>query len=172
MSAGWDGLFTLFGLMALAYVAAVWIGFVVWTYRDVQQRTTDANERLAAVLLVALFSAPGWFVYLLLRPSGTLEDKRIEQLQAQLFSRELATTASCTRCRRRVDDDFLMCPYCRESLRVPCAGCARPILATWAACAFCGEARTRAETPLATPREPQPLERRRMALPLVPREAR
>ena len=172
MSAGWDGLFTLLGLMALAYVAAVWIGFVVWTHRDVRQRTAYSNERLAAVLLVALFSAPGWLVYLLLRPANTLDDTRVEELQAQLFSRELATASSCTRCRRRVDDDFLMCPYCREHLRVPCASCERPIATTWAACAYCGEARRRIEAPLVAARGPQPSQERRVALPLVPREAR
>jgi hypothetical protein len=172
MSAGWDGLFTLIGLMALAYVAAVWIGFVVWTYRDVRQRTADPNERLAAVLLVALFSAPGWLVYLLLRPAATLDDVRVEQLQAQLFSRELAAAAACTGCRRRVDEDFLVCPYCRESLRVPCASCERPIAKTWAACAYCGELRTRIDGPLTPQSLSRPPAERRAPMPLVAREAR
>jgi hypothetical protein len=173
MSAGWESLLTLVALIAVTYVVSVWIGLVVWTYRDVKQRTADGNERLAAVGLVALFFAPGWLVYLLLRPADTLDDVRIEQLQAQLFSRELATTASCTRCRRRVEDEFLVCPFCRESLRVPCATCARPISTLWAACAYCGDARPRLEAVSATS-ERRPAEPRRAAAPptLVPREAR
>jgi hypothetical protein len=174
MSGTWDTVFTVLGVMAVTYVAAVWLGFVVWTYRDVRQRTADETERLAATLLVALFSAPGWLVYLLLRPAETLGDVRVEQLQAQLFSRELASEASCTRCRRHVDEDFLMCPYCREPLRVPCAGCDRPIAPTWTACAYCGQSAMRpqaASTP-ARARGDQPYPRPRPLSPLVAREAR
>jgi hypothetical protein len=171
MPSGWESLLTLIGLIAVAYAVAVWAGFVVWTYRDVRHRSADSNERLAAVLLVALFSAPGWLVYLLLRPSETLDDVRMEQLQAQLFSRELASASACTRCRRRVADDFLVCPYCREALRSPCASCARPIIATWAACAYCGTAAPR-PVAAAADTSPRPAARPRVPNVLVPREVR
>jgi RNA polymerase subunit RPABC4/transcription elongation factor Spt4 len=140
----WGDIITLVGLIAVAYVAAVWISLVVWTHRDVKHRSADPNERLAAVVLVALFSAPGWLVYLLLRPADTLEDTRIETLQEQLFARELAMVPSCTRCRRRVSDDYLVCPYCREELRAPCVSCGRAVAMAWDACAYCGTATRRA----------------------------
>jgi double zinc ribbon protein len=161
---GWEGITTLVALIALAYVAAVWIGFVVWTHRDVQERTADPNERLAAVLVVAFFSAPGWLVYLLLRPSETLDELRIEQLQEQLFSRELAAVSSCSRCRRRVEEDFLVCPFCREALREPCGSCQRPVAMTWEACAYCGATQAR--------RAPVTQERRAAAARAVPAAAR
>ena len=170
---GWEGIMTLFALIALAYVAAVWIGFVVWTQRDVQQRTVDPNERFAAVLLVAVFSAPGWLVYLLLRPSETLDEVRIDRLQEQLFSRELAVVSSCTRCRRRVEEDFLVCPHCREALREPCDACQRAVLLAWDACAYCGAPRARRAS--VTPERRAPAASRAVPAPvrpLVPKEAR
>jgi hypothetical protein len=174
MISGWQAFLTMFGFIALAYLVAVWVGFVVWTYRDVRGRSADPTERMAAVLLVALFSAPGWLVYLLLRPSETLDEVRIEQLETQLFSRELASTTSCTRCRRRVGDDFLMCPYCREALRVPCENCARPVSTLWAACAYCGETRPRPVVAASAVRprvEPRP-SRAATPPPLIAREVR
>jgi RNA polymerase subunit RPABC4/transcription elongation factor Spt4 len=170
----WGNIITLVGLLALAYVVAVWVSLVVWTHRDVQHRSADQQERLAAVLLVALFSVPGWFVYLLLRPGDTLEDSRIDELQAQLFARELAVVGSCARCRRRVADDFLVCPFCREELRTPCSSCGRAISNAWEVCAYCGEPSRRAQpaaaaAPRGGPAAPRPAARPR---PLVPTEAR
>jgi RNA polymerase subunit RPABC4/transcription elongation factor Spt4 len=168
----WGDIITLIGVIAVIYVAAVWLSLVVWTYRDVQHRSLNENERLAAVLLVAIFSAGGWLVYLLLRPSETLDDVRIETLQEQLFARELSSVPSCTRCRRRVNEEFLMCPYCREELRAPCTACGRAISMTWDACAYCGVGTQRlrtAATPQPAAAEPRQAPRLR---PLVPTEAR
>jgi hypothetical protein len=168
----WGDVIALVGLIAVAYVAAVWLSLVVWTYRDVQHRSADAGERLAAVALVALFFAPGWLVYLLMRPAGTLEDMRIERLQEQLFARELSAVSSCSRCRRRVEDDFLMCPYCREQLRMPCDTCGHAIAKTWDACAYCGELTGRRAAPAASQPVsvgPRPATAPR---PLVPTQAR
>ena len=134
----WASLLILAGLAAAAYLVVVWIGLIWWTYRDVMRRTSDPNEQWVAVLLVTFFAVAGWLVYLLMRPQGTLDDDNIERLQQELLSRELASATACTRCRRRVSEEFLTCPYCREELRMPCAICARPIVATWVACAYCG----------------------------------
>jgi double zinc ribbon protein len=147
--AGWQGLITVIALLAVGYVIAVWVGMTLWTWRDVSRRTADQTTRFTSVGLVALFSLPGWLVYLLMRPQETLEEQTIDHLQQALLSRELASGATCTRCRRRVSDDFLVCPYCREALRVPCRSCERPIALSWEACAYCGamRARRRADQP-------------------------
>lgn len=168
----WGDIIAFVGLLAVAYVAAVWLSLVIWTYRDVQHRSADSGERVAAVALVALFFAPGWLVYLLMRPAGTLDDVRIERLQEQLFARELATVPSCTRCRRRVEDDFLMCPYCREELRTPCGSCGRAIASTWDACAYCGELTMRRPRVAPSPRPAGEPRSAPVPRPLVPTEAR
>jgi len=56
-----------------AFLAALWISLIIWTYRDVQQRTTDRLARILAILLTALLNLPGLLLYLLLRPPQTLE---------------------------------------------------------------------------------------------------
>ena len=57
-----------------AYGAALYVGLIVWTYRDVRARSRDMLGQVMAVFLVALFTLPGLVVYLLLRPHETLSE--------------------------------------------------------------------------------------------------
>ena len=51
-----------------AYLVALWIACIWWTFRDIKARTNDLFLQLAATLLVTVFSFPGLLIYLILRP--------------------------------------------------------------------------------------------------------
>ena len=51
-----------------AYVLALWVAAIWWTYRDIRNRTRDILLQMAATLLVAVFSFPGPLFYQVLRP--------------------------------------------------------------------------------------------------------
>ena len=51
---------------------------------------------------------------------------------------ELERLGTCPSCRRRIEEDYLLCPYCRTSLRKPCAQCGRALSFGWVACPYCG----------------------------------
>src|SRR5205814_8580920 len=55
-----------------AYLVALWIASVWWTFRDIRGRTTDIFLQVAATLLVAVFAFPGLLIYVILRPPKTL----------------------------------------------------------------------------------------------------
>ncbi len=129
-----------------AYLLVMWIAALVWTYRDAQTRTRDPFTQAVSVLMVLVFNLPGLLLYLILRPKSTIADTYDRQLEAEALLHELQEQATCPACRRKVDDDFLTCPYCRTALRVPCATCARPMSSSWVLCPFCG-----ADRPLPTP---------------------
>lgn len=163
----WQTIVTIAVLAAAAYAIAVWIGLVVWTWRDASHRAADNAERIFAAGLVAVFGLGGWIIYLLMRPQSTLEDRHFERLQHELLTREM-TPATCGRCRRRVSDDFMVCPYCREELRMPCASCERPVQPSWVACAWCG-ADVAARAPRITwPAAPAPATSAPLPTPQVP----
>ena len=51
-----------------AFLAALWISLVIWTYRDIRTRSRDPLVQTLATLFVAVLNLPGILVYLILRP--------------------------------------------------------------------------------------------------------
>ena len=58
-----------------AFLAALWVSLVVWTYRDIRSRARDPLVHTLSALLVAVLNVPGVLVYLILRPPRTLEEE-------------------------------------------------------------------------------------------------
>jgi hypothetical protein len=69
-----------------AFVAALWIALVIWTYRDIRARARDPLVQTLATLLVAVLSLPGILVYLILRPSKTLEEDYQKTLEEEALA--------------------------------------------------------------------------------------
>ena len=137
----WGDLALVAIIALVAYALVLWVAAVVWTYRDVASRTSDTFTQTIALVLVLVFSIPGLLVYLVLRPKDTLMDAYDRQLEAEALLHEIQEQAACPRCRRKVDQDFIACPYCRTSLRTPCESCAKPLSSTWVLCPYCGAER-------------------------------
>jgi hypothetical protein len=145
-SGAWQDLARVAVIALVAYLLVLWVAALVWTYRDVISRTGDTFTQTIALVLVLLFNIPGLLVYLVLRPKDTLMDAYDRQLEAEALLHEIQEQATCPRCRRKVDQDFVACPYCRTALRTPCEKCDRPLASSWVLCPYC-----RAERPQATP---------------------
>jgi hypothetical protein len=60
---------------AAAFLAALWVALVIWTYRDIRTRIRDRFVHILAAVLVALLNLPGLIVYLVLRPPRTLDEE-------------------------------------------------------------------------------------------------
>ncbi|HEY7268986.1 MAG TPA: zinc ribbon domain-containing protein [Dehalococcoidia bacterium] len=128
----------LVGALFAAYAIVLWVSAVVWTYRDVRIRTSDPLSQAVAVLLVGLFNLPGLVVYLVIRPQETIADAYERSLEAEAILHELQLDASaCQNCRRPVETDFNVCPYCKTLLREPCKSCGRAVRTNWLTCPFC-----------------------------------
>jgi len=121
-----------------AYAVALYLGLVVWTFRDVRARTRDVLAQIMATLLVVLFTVPGLIVYLLLRPQHTLAEEYERSLTEEAILQDLEERRVCPNCQRRVEPDFIVCPYCHHQLRLRCVGCGRLLDPTWDVCPYCG----------------------------------
>lgn len=123
----------------IAYGVILWLGVVVWAYRDISERTRDGASQAMAVLITVLFNIPGLFLYLLLRPSETLIEAHERRLQNEALAHDLVEQRrACPSCQRSVRDDFVFCPHCRTKLQEPCTSCGRSLEPSWIACANCG----------------------------------
>jgi hypothetical protein len=149
----WQDAVAVAVIIMVAYLIVMWIAALVWTYRDIAARTRDPLTQTVSVLTVLVFNLPGMFLYLILRPKDTIADRYDRQLEAEALLHEIQEQATCPSCRRRVEDAFVACPYCRSTLRVPCESCEKPLLARWVVCPYCGVDRG----PQPMPARPQPV---------------
>jgi RNA polymerase subunit RPABC4/transcription elongation factor Spt4 len=152
----WETLAQIAIIIAVAYLLVLWVASLVWVYRDINSRTRDPISQAIALILVLVFNLPGLIIYLILRPKQTMMDQYDRQLEAEALLHEIQEQATCPSCRRRIDDDFIACPYCRTSLRTPCENCSRPLASTWVLCPYCASARVPVAVPPSSARDGDP----------------
>ena len=121
-----------------AFLAALWISLVIWTYRDIRTRSRDTLVQTLATLLVAVLNLPGVLVYLILRPPRTLEEEYQHTLEEEALLQALEDLPLCPGCERRVKDDWQVCPNCHTKLKKTCENCERLMELPWNICPYCG----------------------------------
>ena len=148
----WQDTMWLIVALGVAYCLVLWLSALAWIYRDVKSRTNDHVSQVVSVLLVLIFNLPGLFLYFILRPQETMTEAYERSLETEAMMQELERLGTCPSCRRRIEDEYLLCPYCRTSLRRPCNQCGRALSFGWVACPYCGADRI----PSATTQAAQP----------------
>ena len=121
-----------------AFLAALWVSLVVWTYRDIRSRARDPLVHTLSALLVAVLNLPGVLVYLILRPPRTLEEEYQRTLEEEALLQALEDLPLCPGCERRVKDEWQVCPNCHTKLKKICHNCARLMELSWNICPHCG----------------------------------
>lgn len=121
-----------------AFLAALWIALVIWTYRDIRARARDPLVHILSALLVAVLNLPGVLVYLILRPARTLEEEYQHTLEEETLLQSLEDLPLCPGCERRVKDDWQVCPNCNTKLKKVCLHCSKLMELPWNICPYCG----------------------------------
>jgi len=121
-----------------AYLFALYLGLIVWTFRDIRARSRDLLAQILVTLLVAVLTVPGLVVYLLLRPHSTLAEEYERSLAEEAILQDLEERRVCPGCRRGVEPDFVVCPFCHHQLHLRCVGCGRLLDPGWDVCPYCG----------------------------------
>lgn len=138
-------------------IVAFWVGLVIWTWRDIRNRSADIFAAILATLLVVIFNVIGLLLYLLLRPRTTLAEQYDRALEEEALLLELEQAKSCYKCGRPVQAEWQYCPYCEVELRQPCLQCGRLLEPDWKRCPHCGAYPVRSTRPEAvSPTQPVP----------------
>ncbi len=122
-----------------AFLAALWLGLVIWTFRDIRARSRDVFAQILATLLVALLNLPGLLVYVMVRPRETLAEAYERSLEEEALLQSIEEQPTCPGCGQRVEKDWLLCPICRTQLNRTCRRCGQAISLYWTICPYCGD---------------------------------
>ncbi len=121
-----------------AFLAALWLALVIWTWRDIRSRARDPLAQVLAVLVVAALNLPGVLVYLILRPTRTLEEEYQRTLEEEALLASIEDQALCPGCERRIREDWQVCPNCHTKLKKTCQHCGKLMELPWNICPYCG----------------------------------
>ena len=122
-----------------AFLAALWISLVIWTFRDMRARARDAFAQLLASLMVLLLGPFGIILYLILRPRETLSERYERSLEEEALLQDIEERHICPGCKQPIELDYVLCPICHTRLRRPCVQCGRLVHPRWSVCPYCGE---------------------------------
>lgn len=120
-----------------AFLSALWLSLVFWTFRDMRARSRDGLAQLLAALVVAVLTLPGLIIYLILRPNRTLAETYEQSLEEEALLQAIEEKRVCPGCGRQAQEDWRACPNCYTKLKRPCAHCGKLMDLPWNLCPYC-----------------------------------
>jgi RNA polymerase subunit RPABC4/transcription elongation factor Spt4 len=121
-----------------AFLVALWVSLIIWTFRDARARSRDPFAQLLAALMAAIFGPLGMFIFLILRPHETLAEAYERSLEEEALLQDIEERLVCPGCKQTVQDDFQLCPSCHTRLKKVCPSCGELLRLRWNICPYCG----------------------------------
>ena len=121
------------GMAVVVFLVLLYILCIVWVVRDSYLRGT----KWMVWGVVALVPVLGVIAYCLLRPPLYQIDQDEQQLEIAFKQRALNHYGECGNCGYPVENDYLVCPQCRATLKHSCAHCGKPLDPSWIVCPYC-----------------------------------
>jgi hypothetical protein len=146
-------------LLLILYVALLLVALAYNVVRDARRRSTSIPFAIFAFLLAFVPPFLGALIYLVIRPPRTLAEERSLALEQQILEEPASGTLEtrpCPTCGRDIEEDFVICPYCRTQFARRCTVCERRLRLGWPVCPFCATEVGAHTVPTATPRAPAP----------------
>ena len=132
-----NNLFFFLALYGIVAGIALWIGMVIWAYRDMRSRSRDALLQIFVAVVVALLNLAGLIVYILMRPRETLSEAYERSLEEEALLQEIEEKPTCPGCIQRVREDWQVCAHCHTRLKKPCVHCNHLLELAWKICPYC-----------------------------------
>lgn len=133
-----SSLILILAAWSAAFLAALWLSLIIWAYRDIRARARDPLIRFVAVIVVAILFLPGIVIYLILRPSQTLEYEYQQVLEEEALLQSIEDAPTCPGCGRHIKDTWMVCPNCHTKIKKVCHECGKLMELPWNLCPYCG----------------------------------
>jgi len=134
----------LIGIVAAGiYFTVLYVAVAFWVVRDARRRSESWLFALFAALIGLALPFFGVLLYLVIRPPRTLDEERALQLEEQALAEEeiveVPTVRPCPKCGREIEQEFVICPYCRTQFARRCTSCGKWLRLGWHVCPYCAE---------------------------------
>lgn len=116
-----------------------WIVVLDWVWLDAGERTGNKNARVGYLLLVLFLNIIGWIIYLIIRPSQTIEQIYWSDLERRYLKYETADLGDCPKCGTQLYPGYIYCPKCGLELKIKCKACDLYMDKSNEYCPYCGE---------------------------------
>jgi RNA polymerase subunit RPABC4/transcription elongation factor Spt4 len=116
-----------------------WLVVLYWVWLDSGDRTTNTAVRYSYVFLVAVLNIIGWIIYLMIRPSQTIEEIYWADLERRYLKYETAELGDCPKCGTQLYPGYTFCPNCKHKLKRRCIKCNVLVEKKNKYCPYCGE---------------------------------
>jgi predicted RNA-binding Zn-ribbon protein involved in translation (DUF1610 family) len=133
-----SNLIMLLAAWGAAFLVALWVSLIFWTYRDVRTRSRDQLIRILSIIIVALLFLPGIVIYLILRPANTIEEEYQHTLEEEALLQSIEDIPVCPGCGRKIQETWMVCPTCHTRLKKTCHNCRKLMELAWNLCPYCG----------------------------------
>ncbi|HYA00798.1 MAG TPA: zinc ribbon domain-containing protein [Candidatus Binatia bacterium] len=127
-------------VLLILYFALLAVGVAYNVVRDARRRSPSILFAIFAFLLAFIPPFLGALIYLVIRPPRTLDEERSLALEEQLLHEPAASGPEirpCPTCGRDIEEDFVICPYCRTQFARRCGVCERTLRLGWPVCPYC-----------------------------------
>lgn len=131
--------FSLVWKITILVLVVFWIVILDWVWLDAGERTSNRNARVIYLLLVLFFNILGWIIYLIIRPSQTIEQIYWADLERRYLKYETSELGDCPKCGTQLYPGYIYCPKCGLELKVKCKKCEMFIDKNNKFCPYCGE---------------------------------
>ena len=130
--------FNMFGTLFVVALVVFWLVIIGWVWIDSSERTSKKGLKVGYILLVIFFNIFGLIIYLIIRPSETIEEIYWEDLERRYLKYETSELGDCPRCGSQLYPGYVFCTNCGYRLKVKCPQCGVLIDKDHVFCEYCG----------------------------------
>lgn len=130
--------FNMFGTLFIVALVVFWLVIIGWVWVDSSERTSKKGLKVGYILLVIFFNIFGLIIYLIIRPSETIEEIYWEDLERRYLKYETSELGDCPRCGSQLYPGYVFCTNCGYRLKVKCPQCGVLIDKDHVFCEYCG----------------------------------
>ena len=130
--------FNMFGTILGLILVIFWLVIIGWVWVDSGERTSKKGLRFWYLLLVIVLNIPGLIIYLIVRPSETIEEIYWADLERRYLKYETSELGDCPKCGSQLYPGYVFCTNCGSRIKVRCPKCNVLVDKDHKYCEFCG----------------------------------